>query len=212
VPSTEEQRAAELEAVQRDAERGRFRERIIVWPFGQIGGDPPFDRQTIEQTIVTCGPGNPSFVRMTAIRGLLAAQSGDTTEIDLAILRLRLQCNGLDLITDGQGGNTASFALLFGGVPTDPTLAPDNDDDPDVPWYWFAAPPRLRVGDKLVATVYDITRQELKRHTPQLAARIIDDRYWQLMYTLDTAYDDAMIEREGEASDYIDALDAENAP
>ncbi len=199
---------AEINATARDVEAGIFRERLMLWPFLQMGGTAPNDVQTLEQTVVSCGG---PWVRVMAMRGLLAGAVSDfTNDIELAFLRLRLQVNGHDLITDGLGGNDASFTTLFGGVPRDPTTQPDNDDDPDAPWLFFLAPPRLRAGDKLIATVTDTSRHELKRHTPQLIARIIDDRYWRYMYTLDRQYDDEQLDAEEAALAAVEEDDGDD--
>ncbi len=181
----------------RDLEAGRFRERLIIWPFLQMGGTAPNDVQTLEQTVPSCGT---DWVRLVALRGGLGNVLSDfADDIELAFLRLRLQCNGQDMMTDGLGDHTASFTTLFGGVPFDPTVNPDDDNKPDAPWLFFLSPPKLRAGDKLIATVTDTSRRELARHTPQLVGRILDDRYWRYMYTLDREREEQQIDAEERA-------------
>src|SRR3954465_12493383 len=97
----------ELAEARRDFFAGGFRERIIVWPFVQMGGTKPNDVQTIDQTIVSCGG---DWVRVMAMQGALAGAVSDfAADLELAFLRLRLQCNGQDMMSNGRGDNTCSF-------------------------------------------------------------------------------------------------------
>lgn len=160
-------RARDLARQYADDARGRFTERIFRFPnFGNIGSGNSSAPQNVQIT------GNrTSFVRLVAMRGGLAnAETTPLTGLELGGLALRLQINGTeDLTTNGQGEIPAEFDGLF---------------SPIAPWFWFAAPPRLRVSDQLQATVTNNFNAsgEGSGLTPYLLLRIVDDEWWRTLY------------------------------
>jgi hypothetical protein len=170
MPQPGSQRARDLAVAYADDERGRFTERIYRWPdFGTINGlgSAPTPPQSIQ--IVS---NRTSFVRLVALRGGLKTVSGAhvAANLDPANISLRLQINGEeDLTTNGQGSLPAEFDGLF---------------SPVAPWFWFAAPPRLRVSDQLQATISS-TFPGGDGNVPvtvYLLARIVDDEWWRELY------------------------------
>ena len=166
VPGT--RRARMLDVQYADDERGRFTERIFEFPqFDLLDAGGGTDVQTIQVM-----SNRTSFVRLVALRGVLQFSSNTPlTGLELAALFLRLQINGEeDLTTSGQQANPASFAMLFANE--------------SAPWFWFACPPRLRVGDILQATVTNntIAGEGAANLTPEVAVRLVDDEWWQALY------------------------------
>jgi hypothetical protein len=172
VPSPTSRRAAALAIQYADDERGRFTERIFEFPqFNALagGGAAIVAAQDTQQIEITSN--RTDFVRLVALRGTLQATSTlPLTGLELAQLMLRLQINGEeDLTTSGQTSNPVSFAALFANSAA--------------PWLWFAAPPRLRVGDVLQATVTNIG-PAIEEHflVPEVTCRIVDDQWWRALY------------------------------
>jgi hypothetical protein len=179
VPVPTSRRGREIAMQYADDERGRFTERVFVFPTF----DPlvPGGSQTVgaeESQTVQVMSNRTSFVRLVALRGILKFSNKlPLTGLELANLELRLQINGEeDLTTSGQQVNPASFATLF--------------SQQTAPWFWMACPPRLRVGDILQATVtntYPVS--ELSPNlTPEVSVRLVDDEWWMALYGGD--YDD----------------------
>jgi hypothetical protein len=177
LPAPGSKRAAMLARQYRDDARGRFTERDFV--FTDSGVLAPAASSASPQSVQIVS-NRTSFVRLVAIRGSItfAAAVGAPAvllynqNIDEANLRLRLQINGEeDMITTGSGDGFASYADLF-------TVS--------APWYWFAAPPRLRISDQLQAS-WDNTYgtggvPALKNLAGSLTARIVDDAWWRALY------------------------------
>jgi hypothetical protein len=156
-----------------DDERGRLTERIFKFPQFPVllPGGPSASGSSATSTVQVQSV-RSSFCRMVAIRGIL--QLSDTkplTGLETANLQLRLQINGEeDLTTSGQVSGTASFAALF---------AEDS-----APWFWFAAPPRLKSGDELQCTVTNIlpATEGAPELTPEVCVRLVDDEWWRILY------------------------------
>jgi hypothetical protein len=173
IPTPGSRRAAALAIQYADDERGRFTERMFEFPqfnalvAGGSGVSGATDSQIIE--VVS---NRTDFVRLVALRGTLQASTLlPLTGLELAQLMLRLQINGEeDLTTSGVVSNPVSFAALFANSAA--------------PWLWFAAPPRLRVGDILQATVTNIAPagEEAPLLTPEVTCRLVDDQWWRALY------------------------------
>lgn len=158
--------ARDLSVQYSDDERGRFTERIFAFPqFAALPAVGGTDSQTIQVTSV-----RSSFVRLVALRGVLQMSSIlPLTGLERAALMLRVQIDGEeDLTTSGTTSNPASFAALFA--------------DSSAPWLWFAAPPRLRVGDIIQATVTNNSLLAGPALTPEVVCRLVDDEWWQSLY------------------------------
>lgn len=160
-------RARDLAMQYADDERGRFTERMFEFPqFAQLTPGAS-DTQIIE--VVS---NRTDFVRFVALRGVLQNSTVlPLTGLELAQLMLRLQINGEeDLTTSGVLSNPVSFASLFA--------------ESAAPWLWFAAPPRLRVGDILQATVTSIVPagEGAPNLTPEVTCRLVDDEWWRALY------------------------------
>jgi hypothetical protein len=178
VPTPSSRRGRELQIQYADDERGRFTERVFVFPqFAALvpGGSSVAGAQ--QQQTIQVMSNRTSFVRLVALRGILTNSTVvPLTGLELANLQLRLQINGEeDLTTSGQQSNPASFATLFA--------------EQTAPWFWFACPPRLRVGDILEATVTNNTPLAGATLTPEVACRLVDDQWWRALYGGD--YEDA---------------------
>jgi hypothetical protein len=145
--------------------RGRFFERVFVFPdFAALAaGGTPQDTQNIDVK-----SNGDSFVRLVAIRGAFDTDANLTGK-EGAELFLTLGIDGLeDLMTSGRTVQPASFAILF--------------SESAAPWFWFAAPPLIRVGETLAATIrttYSVSESTI---TPQLAVRLMDDNEWCKLY------------------------------
>jgi hypothetical protein len=163
--------ARDLSVLYSDDERGRFTERIFAFPQfaalvpGGTGVAGTTDAQTIQVTSV-----RSSFVRLVALRGVLQfSNTLPLTGLERAALMLRIQIDGEeDLTTSGTTSNPASFAALFA--------------DSAAPWLWFAAPPRLRAGDIVQATVTNNAPGGGPTLTPEVVCRLVDDEWWQSLY------------------------------
>jgi len=173
VPVPTSARARMLMLQYADDERGRFTERIFEFPqFADLttGGFSTPSANDTQQIEVT---GNrTSFLRLVALRAVL--QNSNQTPLsglETAQLLLRLQVNGEeDFTTGGNVSAPSSFAMLFSDVAA--------------PWFWFACPPRLRVGDTVQATVTSIAAggEGAPILTPEVAVRLVDDEWWQVLY------------------------------
>jgi hypothetical protein len=172
VPTPSSRRGRELQVQYADDERGRFTERVFVFPqFSALvpGGSTVSGAQ--QPQTVQIMSNRTSFVRLVALRGVLQNTNDlPLSGLELAQLLLRLQINGEeDLTTSGQQSNPASFATLF--------------SEQTAPWFWFACPPRLRVGDVLQATVTNnADGGSGPTLTPEVACRIVDDEWWRALY------------------------------
>lgn len=178
VPTPDSRRGRELQIQYADDERGRFTERVFIFPqfAGLVAGGSTVAGAT-QQQVIQVMSNRTSFVRLVALRGILAnSTTTPLSGLELAALQLRLQINGEeDLTTSGQQSNPASFATLFA--------------EQTAPWFWFACPPRLRVGDILEATVTNNLTVGGATLTPEVACRIVDDQWWRALYGGD--YEDA---------------------
>lgn len=166
-PQPGTQRARDLLTQISDDARGRFTERVFRFPdFGNIATGNSSPAVQIQVT-----SNRTSFLRLVAMRGgLKNAQTTPLTGLELGGLTLRLQINGSeDLTTNGQGEINAEFDGLF---------------SPIAPWFWFAAPPRLRVGEQVQATVTNNFNAsgEGSGLTPYLMLRMVDDEFWRELY------------------------------
>lgn len=180
VPVPGSRRAALLALQYADDERGRFTERILKVPaFNALAPGGLSVAAANQQISVSIVSNRTSFVRLVAVRGVLKNSSSALTGLEEANLLLQVSINGEEnLVTSGEaGGVPASFAELF---------ATDS-----APWFWFAAPPRMRIGDLLNTTVTnDLAISTETNLTPAVSYRIVDDQWWQAMYG-------AVIEDEG---------------
>ena len=178
VPVPSSRRGRELAIQYADDERGRFTERVFIFPqFAALvpGGSSVVGAQQAQTVQVMSN--RTSFVRLVALRGILQNSSAlPLTGLELAQLQLRLQINGEeDLTTSGQQSNPASFATLFANQ--------------TAPWFWMACPPRLRVGDILQATcTNNASADGGATLTPEVSCRLVDDEWWRALYGGD--YDD----------------------
>jgi hypothetical protein len=171
VPTPGSRRAASLAIQYADDERGRFTERIFEFPQFKplVGGNPPGNT---DSQIIEVVSNRTDFVRLVALRGTLQnATVLPLSGLELAQLMLRLQINGEeDLTTSGVVTNPSSFAALFANSAA--------------PWLWFSAPPRLRVGDIIQATVTSIVPESEGATvlTPEVTLRLVDDQWWRALY------------------------------
>jgi hypothetical protein len=165
------QRQHDLAIQYADDERGRFTERIFEFPqfAALLPGGFSVAGATQSQTVQVVS-NRTSFVRLVAIRGVVQNSSIlPLSGLELAQLMLRFQINGEeDLTTSGTVSNPASFAALFANAAA--------------PWLWFAAPPRLRVGDTLMATVTNNASPDGATLTPEVTCRLVDDQWWRSLY------------------------------
>jgi hypothetical protein len=169
LPPSENQKRARDETIERYAlARGRFAERIFEFPTFQplfLPG-PLTDSQQIDVK-----SNGDSFVRLVALRGVVntlgALPSG--TNFEAANTFLQIGIDGLeDLMTSGKQAQPASFAMLF--------------SETAAPWFWFSAPPLIRVGETMQATV---TVQQVPAEVawqPEVACRFVDDEVWCQLY------------------------------
>jgi hypothetical protein len=172
LPVPDSARAMMLQKQYADDERGRFTERVFVMPpFPALtpGGSTVPGAVSTQSFQVTSN--RTSFVRLVAARGVLINSSQALTGLEPGFLSLSLSINGEEeMTTGGNVGRPASFATLF--------------SDEAAPWFWFAAPPRLRVGDTMQATVINnVAEGEGSPNlTPEVAVRLVDDEWWQALY------------------------------
>lgn len=171
-PAGESAGRARDEMIQRYAlARGRWFERVFVFPpfltFEAATG-PATDTQFID---VKSNGG--SFVRLVAMRGVVntfgSAGAGNNFEARNTFLQLEI--DGMeDFTTSGKQIQPISFATAF---------AEDS-----APWLWLAAPPILRVGETVAATV-TVNQGQIPSEVgwqPELALRLVDDDVWCELY------------------------------
>lgn len=143
---------------------GRFIERYFEFAFQPIVANTS---ETVRLQIMSLGS---RFVRIVAMRGALLSTNKAFTGMELRQLMLRFQIGAEnDLISDGQGNNVASLAVLFSGNPS--------------PWLWFMSPPRARAGDTFQATITNTDL--LENHATlgvSLTLRVIDDKVYRELY------------------------------
>jgi hypothetical protein len=174
VPVPTSRRGRELAVQYADDERGRFTERVFVCPpFSPLapGGPTVAAAQQVQTVQITSN--RTSFVRLVAMRGILfnTDQALPLSGLELSFLKLRVQINGEeDFSTSGNSSNPVSFATCFADV--------------DAPWFWWACPPRLRVGDNIEVTVTNFAPvgDGAPTLTPEVAFRLVDDEWWQALY------------------------------
>jgi hypothetical protein len=161
VPRPASRRGRDVAAQRIDGAAGRFNERILVLPRMVT---PPLVTQS--QNVLSLGG---RFVRVLGMRGTLVDSTQVLQGVELANLRVRVLLNAeSDLITGDT--NFSSFGTLFG--------------DPESPWYWFAAPARLRSGDKLAVTVNSTLAlgEGTPIQTVEFAFLVQDDDVYQELY------------------------------
>lgn len=172
VPRPGSRRAEELQEQYADDERGRFTERVFEFPqYGALAPGGAAVAAAVQTQQVEVVSNRTDFVRLVALRGVLQNTTVlPLTGLELSFLQLRLQINGEeDFTTSGLVGGVSSFAALFANAAA--------------PWFWFAAPPRLRVGDILLATVTNIAPAAGGATlTPEVCARLVDDEWWRALY------------------------------
>lgn len=173
VPSPDSPRGRMLAAQYADDERGRFTERVFAFPsFPALAPGGPSATGSQATSVIEIVSNRTSFVRLVALRGILQLSDQlPLTGLELANLMLQFSINGEEqLMTAGNAEGPASFASLFSDVAA--------------PWFWFAAPPRLRVGDILQATVFNnlAAGEGVANLTPELVCRIVDDEWWRALY------------------------------
>jgi hypothetical protein len=173
VPTPGSRRARMLAMQYADDERGRLTERIFEFPQFPplVPGGPTAAGSSATQTIMVTS-NRSTFVRFVALRGVLQFTTVlPLTGLELPNLMLRLQINGEeDLTTGGQVSSPSSFGALF--------------SETAAPWLWLAAPPRLRSGDEIQATVTNITPggEGGGTLTPEVCLRLVDDEWWRILY------------------------------
>lgn len=174
VPRPATRRGRDLAQQRLDASRGRWNERILPMVFGRLTGVAP--QQTVQTPIQSLGS---RYVRMLGFRGVLVADNSSLLGVELASLRLQLLVNGQENLISSENANTASFAALF--------------SDDSAPWYWFAAPPRMRTGDVLTATIIMVLAlgEGTPQLTPELDFMMMDDEIFRELYDRQEAAADA---------------------
>jgi len=173
VPRPGSRRGKMLEIQVGDDERGRFTERVFVFDdFTPI--DPGGAVNAIQQTVPIVS-NRTSFVRLVAHRGVLTNSSIlPLSGLEEANLLLKLSINGEeDAFTNGKSAAADDFATLY---------------TPIAPWFWYAAPPRLRVGDELTALIQNnfVAEEGQPVLAARLSLRIVDDQWWRAMYAHDS--------------------------
>lgn len=176
MPPSEDAKRARDEMVQRyTLARGRFFERVFTFPNLQAisAAGSPLPNNTVGRVDVKSNGG--SFVRCVAMRGTAVRSDGAglSAGLELAQLFLLLSVDGVeDFTTSGQATQPVSYETLF--------------SEAAAPWFWFAAPPLLRVSETLSATIsttFQATSGETQvTLTPQLTLRLIDDDAWCALY------------------------------
>jgi|SRR5579862_1915647 len=175
VPIPDTERARELAIEYADDERGRFTERVFkVPPFNALAPGGPSVPAAIQSQSVQAVSNRTSFVRLVAIRGVLQNSSvTPLTGLEAANLGLQVQINSQEnLVTNGaaQAGNAfVTFAEMFSDVAA--------------PWFWFAAPPRMRVSDTVQVTVVNLFPVAAEVNlTPAVSIRFVDEDWWMALY------------------------------
>ena len=166
IATPRDQRAQDLARQFADDVRGRFTERVFRFP------DVPLIAPGTQsnQSTIEIQSNRTSFVRLVALRGGIKSSSAAVPgPYDLANITLLLSINGEEnFTTDGQAAVFEEFDGLFSNT--------------SAPWFWYAAPPRLRVGDNLSATFKNTLTGEAASLQPYLLARIVDDAWWRALY------------------------------
>lgn len=175
---SEGQKRAYDEAILRYAiARGRFFERLFVFPDFAVLAATGASEDT--QSIDVKSNGD-SFVRLAALRGVVNTfgDFGAGNNFEAKNTFLTLGIDGLEeFTTSGKTTQPVSFAAAF---------AEDAS-----PWMWLTAPPLIRVGETLAATVSVIQAQipDKVGWQAQLVCRFIDDNAWCALYGIgDDAY------------------------
>jgi hypothetical protein len=170
VPRPHSRRGRWLARQRADDAVGRFSERTTVYRF-----DPIDAGASAELTVDVTSMGG-RYVRLLAMRGVVAISSEAPSPFDLRALSIRVQLNGqADMIT-GDEVNSCSMAVLFA--------------QKRAPWLWFASPPLMRAGDLLKITATNgYAGEGAPTLTPELCFRVIDDELWQELFTRDLSAD-----------------------
>ena len=168
-------RARDLARQIRDDNRGRFTERIFTMEdsgFVAPGTESPASPG------IKVTSNRSSFVRLVACRGVLndainaAGARVPIIPADAANLRVSLQINGSEFaMTTGTAEGFISYASMF--------------SDSAAPWFWYAAPPRLRVGDVITAAwenTWNLSIGTASSLNASLDLRMVDDRWWEALY------------------------------
>jgi hypothetical protein len=171
-PGGESVERARDDVVQRYAlARGRWFERVFVFPdFAILTNASTTDNDTQQIDVKSNGD---SFVRLVAMRGTVNTygSAGAGNDFELRNTFLQLEIDGLeDFTTSGKTIQPISFANAF--------------SDSAAPWVWLAAPPILRVGETISATVSMILAQipDEVGWQAQFALRLVDDNVWCELY------------------------------
>lgn len=165
LPRPGTRRARDLARQWNDDARGRFTERLFTFADSVVvaPGTTTDPGSTID---VVSNRGD--FLRMVALRGSIVATSGAQVSTDLTNIRLSLTINGEEFFaTDGKKEGFASYADMF---------------TTNAPWFWYASPPRLRVGDVLRANWQNTNGGGGNSITASLVARLVDDQWWRALY------------------------------
>lgn len=168
-PDSEGAKRAHDEMVQRyELARGRFLERVFVFPsFDPLNAATPSNQQSIDVK-----SNGDSFVRLVAFRGVVDTSDAVYSGAERLRTFLNMQIDGLeDFCTSGRQTQPASIAALFA--------------DESAPWFWFSAPPLLRVGETIAATMQAAPPPaggEGQSWLPQLVLRLVDDETWCQLY------------------------------
>jgi hypothetical protein len=162
-PSETAKRARDEGRLRYALARGRFFERVFVFP--QFAGLQGATQDTQNIDVKSNGD---SFVRLVALRGTFTSSTTLNGQ-ELASLFLDFEIDGLeDFMTSGRTRQPASFDILF--------------SNSSAPWLWLAAPPLIRVGETIAATISALARVGEDILTPQLAVRLVDDNVWCELY------------------------------
>lgn len=148
-------------------QRGPFTGRVLEFP--PWLSIPP--STTAPTKSVRAVSDRSSYVRLVAMRGgIKSLNIAGPLQLALANLMLELSIAGdVHFASDGQNVQAAEFDGLF-------TVKSQ--------WYWFAAPPILRVGTKLGATVSNtfVGGEGNPSMQPYLMVRIVDEADWRELY------------------------------
>jgi hypothetical protein len=171
-PDREGDKAARDEMIQRYAlARGRWFERVFVFPDFAIMTAASGVNSDAQQIDVKSN--GDSFVRLVAMRGVVNTfgSFGAGNNFEAKNTFLQLEIDGLeDFTTSGKTVQPISFDAAF--------------SENAAPWLWLSAPPILRVGETVAATVSMILAQIPSDigWQAQLAFRLVDDNVWCELY------------------------------
>lgn len=171
-PPGEGAKAARDEMIQQYAlARGRFFERLFVFPDFAVLTNASVVNQDVQKIDVKSNGG--SFVRLVAMRGVVNTfgSFGAGNNFEARNTFLQLEIDGLeDFTTSGQTVQPVSFATAF---------AEDS-----APWLWLSAPPILRAGETIAATITMALAQipDEVGWQAELALRLVDDEVWCELY------------------------------